>query len=178
MSPQILICFPSPTLHSAPFKIRSHPLRILFHAYKAEAKSFASQIVPWEKNLALNTLKNRELSSWRSLHESRIEWTIPTCGYIFNIPICVSFGPFRHVATPLISPLFYLNESMRSFWAQEEEVQGKRIPLANTSGGYNISMGFTVYKQRVCHKYNTSHDKGHPFSIKTHLKHDIFYNKM
>ena len=43
---------------------------MLLHAYEAEADSLASKIEPFGKNLALNTLKNKELSSWSSHRES------------------------------------------------------------------------------------------------------------
>ena len=57
LSRQILICFPSPTLHIAPLDMTSRPFKILFQAYDAEDESFASKIVPLGKNLDLKTIK-------------------------------------------------------------------------------------------------------------------------
>uniref|UniRef100_A0A2N9I518 Reverse transcriptase domain-containing protein n=1 Tax=Fagus sylvatica TaxID=28930 RepID=A0A2N9I518_FAGSY len=59
--PFIFICAPSPTLQLEPKRISSLAFKMLLHVNEPPVFSGASKILPFGKNFALKTLKNREL---------------------------------------------------------------------------------------------------------------------
>ena len=63
---QMLIDLPSPTLHTASLSMISLAFKMLCQAYEPLFLGFASRIVPFGKNLALNTLWNCEEGSCNS----------------------------------------------------------------------------------------------------------------
>lgn len=59
LSPHILIELPLPILQTAPFLMTSLPLSMLFHAYDALGRFFASIAEELGKNIALKTSKTK-----------------------------------------------------------------------------------------------------------------------